>query len=250
MRMKANIPATVIAVIAAIAIGACSAASNARQSEAGGPDPSGSATSRTIAATGFKAVGLGGLDRVTIKQGSGFSVIARGAARDLDDLDIEVKGDSLSIRRKQNTGWMTHRRPLDIAIVMPRLEGLSLGGSGTISADRMAADSANLSIGGSGDINVAALDAQSVRMNIGGSGNILAAGKAGQASVSVAGSGNVKAAELAVDSADISVAGSGNVASHVTGHAKVTVMGSGNVTLTGGAQCDNRKMGSGSIHCS
>lgn len=246
--MKATIPTMAISVIAAVAMAACSATSDARQSD-NAIAPSGPSASRTIDATGFTAVGLGGLDRVSITHGSTFSVIARGNSSDLDDLDISVKGDSLSIRRKQNHNWAKQRRPLDIAIVMPRLEALSLGGSGDIIADRLTADNAELSVGGSGTIHVAALDAQSVKMNIGGSGDIEAAGKAAKASMSIAGSGNVKAARLVVASADIAVAGSGNVSGNVTSTADVSVMGSGNVTLTGGARCDSRKMGSGSVNC-
>ena len=256
MKKKDTIGAFV-GFVAALAVAACTAAEKAA-SEVGsrgteGPSADadrGDVETRSFDFADFKGVGVGGIDKIDIKKGAAFSVTARGYAADLDDLDITLDDEGLSVGRKKKSGWKNNRKPVTVTITMPELDSLAVGGSGSITADEASGDDVDLSIGGSGSINLAKLAAKSASFSIGGSGNIVTAGTADSAEINIGGSGSVNAADLKLTNVEISMAGSGSVAAAASGTADITMTGSGNVNLTGGAKCDVTRMGSGQVNCS
>jgi hypothetical protein len=76
------------------------------------------------------------------------------------------------------------------------------------------------------------------------------AGKAESANYSVAGSGSLDAANLESRDVKLTITGSGNVSARATGTVTGNVLGSGSAKISGGAKCDVRKAGSGTIDCS
>lgn len=246
--MKLTPVSAIIGAIAALGMAACSADSNAREDNGAESTPTHGGT-RNFAVSGFTGISLGGLDNVTAKTGSSFSIVAQGNDADLDDLEVRLDGDNLLIKRKSSGIGLRKSRPVAITVTMPKIENLALGGSGTIKADHVTGSNAALSIGGSGTIDVAKLEAASADISVGGSGDVTAAGKVPTLTLSVAGSGNAKLANLASDTATMSVAGSGNIDSSVAKDATINIVGSGNVTVAGGAKCAVTKMGSGTVRC-
>lgn len=242
-----------IGIVSALAVAACSAGQTTASDAATAADR-GAIETRAFDFSDFTGVGVSGLDKVEVRKGAAFSVSARGHVVDLDDLDIRVERDSLSVgRKKQNGSWSQNRQPVTITITMPQLTSVAVGGSGSIAADTVGGndDKVSVSIGGSGSISIASLTASAVNFSIGGSGNIQTdAGKAETAAINIGGSGSIKAPNLEVRDATISIAGSGSVTAQATGNAKISMMGSGDVTLTGGAKCDTTRMGSGKVNCS
>src|SRR3546814_13821821 len=64
-----------------------------------------------------------------------FAISAARRQAELDQLEIETDGSTLSIERKR-TGWsFRDHDDVDIAITMPRLSTVKLTGSGSITAD-------------------------------------------------------------------------------------------------------------------
>lgn len=240
-----------IGIVSALAVAACSAAENAASQAAAAADR-GVIETRNFDLADFTGVGVGGLDKVEIRKGAAFSVIAKGYTADLDDLDIRVERDSLSVaRKKKNGGWSAMRKAVTVTVTMPELSSVAVGGSGSINAEAVEGDEASASVGGSGSISIGSLAAKTVNFSIGGSGNIDAGGgKADTASINIGGSGSIKAPNLELKDAAISIAGSGSVTAQATGNATISMMGSGDVTLTGGAKCTTNRMGSGSVNCS
>jgi hypothetical protein len=199
----------------------------------------------------FKAIESAGSYDVTVKTGSAPSVRAEGPENLLARLRIEVKGDKLQISpdKSRNFHW-GHGAKIMIAITVPELRAASLAGSGSMTVDKVTGDSFEGNIAGSGELDLPAIDVKSAKFNIAGSGTARVAGKATAAEYSIAGSGDLDGAGLQSQDVKINIAGSGNIAAKATGTATGAVMGSGNVTITGGAKCDVKKMGSGSIDCS
>jgi hypothetical protein len=206
------------------------------------------AAERRFDVSGFQKVAASGSDDVVITSGDRFSVVADGPENWLDRLEIKVEGDTLKIGQKKRWFSMTVG-DTKIRITMPVLTGLSLAGSGSITADKASGPAFVGSISGSGDIRIAALDADSVRLGMSGSGDIMAAGRCSTAKIGISGSGDVDISGLKCADVDIGISGSGDVNAFASRKAKIGISGSGDVQIKGGGKCEIRTSGSGEVTC-
>lgn len=209
-------------------------------------------TSRNFALSGFTGIKVTGPDDVEIRRGNAFAISAVGPTHDVEDLEIELDGSTLSIGRKREEFGFDRRNhaPVKISITMPRLGAVRLTGSGSIDADAIEGDAIETVLTGSGNLQVASLSGNTAKINISGSGDIeIGAGTIGSGDVSVTGSGDVGVSGLTAESLEVSVAGSGNVAAQATATANIRILGSGDVKLTGGATCTTKALGSGTVTC-
>ncbi len=218
----------------------------------GGPGVagSGSGAARTYAIADFTGIDLQGADDVDVRVGTGFSVRAEGAAKDLDNLRIDKEGTTLTVGRRKIAGmsW-SDRDKVKVYVTLPRLAAAGVAGSGTMTVDRIEGGSFKAGIAGSGTLAIATMTVDQANFSIAGSGDASAAGTARALAINVAGSGSLDAPRLTAQSASVSIAGSGDVRATVNGTAKVNIMGSGDVDLGRGATCTVNKMGSGSVRC-
>lgn len=210
--------------------------------------PSGTGNTRTYAVDGFTTVGLVGGGDVDVRVGPSFSVTATGSPEMLDKIKVERDGKTLKLGWRQGLTWGGGDR-VSYAVTMPRIVGADIGGSGSISVDRVEGDEFEGNIGGSGRLNLRAMQVGHAEFAIGGSGDIAAAGTARTLSVSIGGSGNVLAQPLRAETANVTIAGAGKVQATATRTADVTIMGSGDVVIAGGAKCSVTKMGGGKVRC-
>lgn len=258
-----------IATVGALALAACGHAESSEADVAAGPT-----VDRNFTATDFDSVTLAGPYRVDIRPGDAFAVSASGPQEALDKLEIEVDDGDLEIGRKDSSDWSfwkskKRHKGVIVSVTMPRVEGLTLAGSGALSnsaptgesfratvagsgeiaTGAIAARQVSFKLAGSGDLKAGALDAEDTKISIAGSGNVSASGRAGKTDINIAGSGDIDASELVASDLDVTILGSGNVAIGATGKAAVKTMGSGDVTISGTTDCSVSKNGSGKVNC-
>lgn len=242
----------ILPITLAIGVAGCNGAVSTGdgKSETGRRD-AGPQTTQSYALTGFTAVKVTGPDDVTIRQGDAFSISAKGPKAIIDELEIKLDGDALSIgRRNSGFSFSSSNEDVDITITMPKLNALRLTGSGEIDADTVDGDAVEAVVTGSGDLKVAKLSGKSAKITISGSGDVeVGSGTIGTGDYSITGSGNIDADGLTATSLSISIAGSGDVEARATGTADVNILGSGDATIDGGAKCSTRTMGSGTATC-
>ncbi|MBU0863564.1 MAG: DUF2807 domain-containing protein [Alphaproteobacteria bacterium] len=247
----------VLPLALAMTVTACNGADRSdgdqpRKGEAATAADAGPVTTKSYALTGFTGVEVTGPDDVKIRQGDAFSISAKGPQAVLDELEIVLDGDVLSIGRKRE-GFSFSRRGdngVEIAITMPRLTTARLTGSGSVDADSVDGDAVEVDLTGSGDLKIAKLTGKSAEINVSGSGDIeIDGGAITSGELSITGSGDIDADGLVAQTLEVSVTGSGNVEAQATGTADVNILGSGDVTLGGGGKCSSRQLGSGSVTC-
>ena len=252
--------------LAAATLAGCTLKSDQDSEGDGGP-----VTSRSIEVGEFRTLEIAGAYDVEVRTGSAPSVEVEGSQRSIDRLVVEVKGDVLTIHPKKGTNFnWTNKSKTRIAITVPQLDAARVAGSGTLSIDRIASPSFDSSIAGSaevsirqlsgqsfkgslagsGDLEVGELAVQRLELSIAGSGDANLAGKAERASYTIAGSGSLDAEKLDSRDIDLTIAGSGSVKAKANGAVTGNIMGSGSAKIIGGAKCQVRKVGSGSIDCS
>ncbi|MBC2776413.1 GIN domain-containing protein [Parasphingopyxis marina] len=243
---------TIMGMIGLVALAACnSGSSEAAEISVTQADGEGATVTGDVALEGFDQVALRGPDNVDITIGDTFSVRAEGPPEVIELLEFELHGDRLEIGRK-NERWSASapNGRATIHITMPMIRGASVAGSGDMTIDRAEAEEFEASVAGSGNIALGELRATSVEFDIAGSGDIRAAGSASDVEIGIAGSGNVRAGDLRAERLDISVAGSGDVDGYATERVEGNFIGSGDATIRGGARCNARSIGSGSLRCS
>jgi hypothetical protein len=242
---------TVLPLALAMTVTACSAevtsdSKNGKRTVEAGP-----LTTQSYDLKDFTGVKVAGPDDVTIRRGAAFSITAKGPKGVIDELEIKLDGDMLSIGRK-NSGFSfgSSDDDVEIAITMPALRAVRLTGSGEIDADTVDGDAVEAVVTGSGDLKVATLNGKSAKITVSGSGDIeVGGGTIGSGDFDVTGSGSIDAGALSATTLEVSITGSGDVDAKASSSADIAILGSGDATIGGGGKCSTRTMGSGTATC-
>lgn len=243
---------TALPLAFALAVTACSAEVTSDKADGKRTVEAGPTVTQSFGLKGFTGVKVAGPDDVTIRQGDAFAITAKGSKGEIDELEIVLDGDVLSIGRKRSGFTFSDHdgKGLQIAITMPKLTALRLTGSASIDADSVDGDAVEAVVTGSGDLKVAKLTGKSAELTISGSGDIeIGGGTIGTGDYNVTGSGSIDADGLVADTLDVSITGSGDVDAQATGAADISILGSGDANVSGGGKCTTKALGSGTATC-
>jgi mannose-6-phosphate isomerase-like protein (cupin superfamily) len=216
-------------------------------------------------AKGIVAVDLNGPIDMTLRQGAVPSLVVRGEQRLLGNVETTVDGATLHIG---TTGMLLfHRQPLQVVLVLPEIENLSVQGSGDSTVNGFSGDSMEIqlrgagsvkfngrykditaSVQGSGDLELNGGSSDLVTAELVGSGQMTVVGAATRFKVEQTGSGDLNAQHLAADHAEVELHGSGTSIVKARKAAAVTVRGSGDVIVYGNPnQREVNRTGSGDV---
>jgi hypothetical protein len=197
---------------------------------------------------GFTEVSFGVPGNLYIHFGSDYKVELEGDKDFLSEIETEVSGSRLVIKKDN---WMVNsNKKVIVNITMPSIEGLGVSGSGQAEiSDAVKADDLELKVSGSGKLYVNTITAGDLECGISGSGDIVikGSGTAETAEIQISGSGNYTGESLKVRSAEIHISGSGSCLCSVSETLEAHVSGSGNVTYLGNPRIDARVSGSGRV---
>jgi hypothetical protein len=220
-----------------------------------------------VAVTGpFDRVASRGDFDVEVREGTpaGVEIVAEPGMA--GRIQVEVVSGELRLSRKPEAD---SARGVLVKVAVPSFRGLSVGGSGSGSAESGPSPrDVSLAVSGSGDLTwkgtASALDvsvsgsgkahatgdAGAVKVAVSGSGEVTLKGKGSRLTASVAGSGDVMAREFAVTDASVSVAGSGDVELRLSGGTlDARIAGSGDVEWWGDGRVGAvATAGSGRVH--
>jgi hypothetical protein len=196
--------------------------------------------------TGFTSVSLAAPIKVLLTQADTDSVTLEGDEAALAALETVVENGSLKIRKRSRSTGVSVKN-VKAFVTAKNIEGLSISGSGDISAPTLRSANLKIAIGGSGDVRIGTLTSTQVTVEVGGSGDVTLGGKAETFSTSIAGSGALRAGKLESRQAKVSIAGSGDVTVWATGALDVTIAGSGDVRYYGDPAVSQKVAGVGSV---
>jgi len=200
--------------------------------------------------TGFTGIGLSISADVYLTQASDFKVEIEAPADYLQEIETVVDGDMLKIKTKNHFNFSFKDKKVKVYISMPRVNALSISGSGDILAQTpIKTDDLKTKISGSGDVKIENLSAKNIELGISGSGDIYFAGSdvAEIASYSISGSGDINNENLQCKKIEISVSGSGDIRVWAVDELKAKVSGSGDVYYKGRPIIDAKTSGSGEL---
>ena len=192
----------------------------------------------------FRSVELDIDADVFITQGPNFSVTVEGQQNIINELDLDVDGNTWHICFED---CVRNHDDLDIFITMPTIDRLAIDGSGSITGDNFFdVDDIELDISGSGDIDLG-LSADDIDAKISGSGKMILEGDADKLDFKISGSGDLRAFDLVVRKADIVISGSGDAEVNVTDDLDIKISGSGDVYYKGQPSIKIDVTGSGDV---
>lgn len=191
-------------------------------------------------------VALLGPDKVIITEGAPFRVTAEG--EEADKLRFTLNHGTLGVSRATSMWSEWGGKPATVRVAMPAPRNLTLVGSGHMTTSTLA-NQAEVSVTGSGTLEAPRIAVSRLEVSITGSGDFMGSGLAEALTLSIAGSGNARMEGLKTQRAEVNIMGSGNAAFMSDGEVEANIMGSGDVTVTGNARCKANKMGSGSVKC-
>lgn len=207
---------------------------------------SGHSATETRTVAEFQAIGVSGSMDLVVRQGAAQSVQVQADDNLLPLLETVVEGNGLQVRWKKGQSIYTRAKVL-VTVVVPKLTGLAVAGSGDVRLETFSTPTLQLSLSGSGDARLDALTTEDLGVRISGSGDVSGKGTTGKLKVSIAGSGDVRLSDLRADDVSVSIAGSGDAAVNAQKTLQVSIAGSGDVTYTGNAQVKSSVAGSGSV---
>lgn len=183
---------------------------------------------------------------VEIRQGNTEGVIVEADDNLQPLIETVVENGTLRIRpAKKNLSLES--RNMKVIVMARTLERMSIGGSGSVTADKLRGENLTIDIGGSGSFSIGQLDSESLAVALGGSGSLKAAGNTERLQVSIGGSGRVQVGQLQARDAVISIGGSGQATVWAKKSLSLSVAGSGDINYYGDPQISKSIMGSGSI---
>ncbi len=192
------------------------------------------------------------------------SLTVTGGQKVLDDLTVDVRGDTLVIDLAHQ--WLNPGR-LTFDLTLPNLSSVRLSGSGSVTGetagtgsrevdlsgsgrvelDGVAAGDLTVSVGGSGEVDLSDVAAASTSVEVDGSGRVSLDGETDELTARIPGSGPIDAGDLAAQRAVAAVGGSGSIDVRAQETLDASVTGSGSITYAGDATVTRSVTGSGEI---
>jgi hypothetical protein len=163
----------------------------------------------------------------------------------IDTLTARVADGVLRLEGSRSVGPVAGT--IRYELTLPRVDSITIEGSGSVRADLSGGQALTIDIKGSGDLHGENLAATSVTTVVEGSGNVSLAGTTTEQSVSIRGSGDFDGLDLASTTATVDIAGSGDVELTVSDRLRASIAGSGDIRHGGGAKVDGSIAGSGDI---
>lgn len=171
---------------------------------------SGVAATQVRSVPGFTRVELAGANNVIVRVGGSQSVAVRGDKNLLDRVTTTVRDGALVIGTR---GSFTAKNPLSVAISVPSLEGLTLSGSGMITAQ--------------------GIRSRELTVALPGSGALWVSGAVTRLSVALDGSGDAQLGRLVARDVRAAVTGSGRIVVDAVSALEASVQGTGVIVYSG-----------------
>ncbi len=160
-------------------------------------------------------------------------------------VETRVRRGTLEIYTKDNI--RSHRRSR-IDITVPKLEELTISGSGDVELENVSGEEFDLQISGSGDVELTEMNTQELYVSVSGSGDVRADGTARNLEIGISGSGDIDARDLEAEDVTVKIHGSGDVKVNASESFYGRVYGSGDITYWGNPEdVSSRCSGSGDI---
>jgi hypothetical protein len=183
---------------------------------------------------------------VTISRGESASISVTADDNLLQYLKTETEGRTL--RLSGGTGFSVRPKTKpEYKLTLPRLESLTVSGSGHATVDKPVGDELKVKLSGAGTVTLREVTYQSLNVTTSGAGKVIATGAAPRAQFKLSGAGTLDAAGLRTSFMDVQVSGAGQATVWSTLELKARVSGAGGVRYKGNPTVEQKVSGAGRV---
>jgi hypothetical protein len=190
-------------------------------SAAMGADATAQPVRQARSVAGFTALDLRTVAKVEVRQGEVASVEAEADPATQALVDTRVETGSLIV---EDTRPLP-KGPIQVTIVMPRLEALAASGSTQVSLGRFSGANLAVNLSGTSKVSAPELELKQLQLKASGGAQLRLAGRAEELVLSLSGVANVEASKLA--SRGVTIQSSGSSQSTVWAREQLVVASSG-----------------------
>ncbi|WP_265988510.1 head GIN domain-containing protein [Larkinella insperata] len=200
---------------------------------------------RTYGLTNFDRLDMGSAFNVTVREGSNFTIEARGNRRDLDDLDIYTSNGTLHANYRNN--HRNRRYDMRITIVMPTLRGVDFSGasrSEVYGFQGLRELDIKLTGASRAEFDV---DADRTNIDLSGASDLDLMGASGILNGELSGASKLEAFDYPVDEAELDLSGASSARVRVAKRLDITASGASSVRYRGTPELRSRLSGSSTV---
>ncbi len=194
--------------------------------------------------SGFDEVVLQGSGTVRIEVTGTDSLTIEAEDNLMEYLTSDVDSGRLELGAERS---ISPTEEIVYTITAASIEGMTISGSGQMTANGIVGDRLDAAVSGSGSVEIQAIEVDSVSVRISGSGSVEISGSARDLELSISGSGAYEGVNLITEFGSVTVSGSGDAVVYVTDQLEAEVSGSGNIEYFGDPSVDAVSSGSGNI---
>ena len=210
------------------------------------------AAERSYSVTDFDRIRIEGPYIVRLTTGRATTARARGSQGALEQVAIDVQGQTLRIRRNRSAPSGTpgaQQGPLEIELTTRVLRAAWLLGPANLELDGAEGLRVEFTVEGSGRLRATNIEADNLSIGLRGSGRLELAGRAETMRASVEGTGDVDASALIADDLTATTSTSGTVALAAGRIARINALGLGEVSVAGRPACTVQGPSAGQVSC-
>ena len=197
--------------------------------------------------SGFTAIEINTIGKLTLTQGDGESVKVSGPDNVVPLIRTRVSGGKLVIDTEDNVAFtnLNDQKMLTFEITVKDLKAVTVNGLGSVTMDGLKGAELSLTMNGAGAIREQNMSVETLKVEINGLGSVEVSGSAQSMVVEISGAGNVEAENLKVATAKVNVNGLGSATLYVTDRLTGEIGGAGNVNYYGSPELKTNTQGIG-----
>ena len=178
---------------------------------------------------------MGSAFKVTVKQGSNYSVSTSGRSEDLRDLEANISGGTLKLGYKGNN-WSKNRKTVNVSITMPNLQGVDFSGASSAEVGKFSGvKTMEIEVSGASKVNME-LVAQKVTMELSGASSLVLAGNCDVLNGEVSGASSFKGRDFRSKEVNIDASGASSAAIVASNTIHAEASGASSIRYSGGAK--------------
>lgn len=179
-----------------------------------------------------------------VRPGAEEKVLVEAEAKVLAQLDISVKGDTLTLSSK---GSFKTDKGLKYTVTIKSFRGLKTVASGNSSIEGFSGSDVDVELGGSGDVGLKNMKAGRLGILIKSSGNVEASGSGKAVVARIDGAGNIDTTNFQAQTVEAKLDGSGTIRVHADETLNAAIGGAGNIEYKGKAKVTQSITGAGNV---
>ncbi len=208
--------------------------------------------SKKFKVSGFQNLDLGHAFEIKVSKGSAYSLAAYGRQEDVEDLEVDIDGNTLKVYYKdRNWGfnWGKNRKRVKIVITMPRLANAEFSGACKVDVEGFSnEEQMNLVFTGASKGQLTQINADKLNLELSGASKLNVSGRAGKLNVDASGASHLEGSNLMARDTDVEASGASHVSIQSQKTLRVEASGASKVSYRGVPNISKDLSGAASIN--